>query len=135
VILNTISPKVHGYLDYGMAANLIAGPFIYGFNKKDRLATTISMSAGFAALGLSLLTKYPLGALRVIPFKTHGAIETAAASFLAVAPLLFNFKKTSTTNFLAITGLAYLGVIAMTNYSGTVKTKKVDITNSEQVAA
>lgn len=137
MILNTISPKVHGFLDYGMAANLITAPYIYGFHKKDKLGTALSLYAGLGVLGLSLLTRYPTGAFKVVPFKAHGAIETAAASFLAAAPLLFNFRKSSTSTFLAITGLAYLGVIAMTNYSGVPKVQKAKTTEKEktQVAA
>jgi hypothetical protein len=134
VIVNAISPKVHGFIDYAMAGQLISAPYLFGF-KKDKLATTIALTAGFSVLGVSLLTRYPLGAVKVIPFKTHGIIETGAASFLAISPLLFNFRKGNAAKFLSIAGIAYLGVIAMTNYRGVPKVVRQANTDQTQVAA
>lgn len=134
MIVNAINPKVHGVIDYAMAGKLISAPYIYGF-KKDRLATTIALTAGFSVLGMSLLTKYPLGAIKAIPFKTHGVIETGAAAFLAISPLLFKFRKGNAATFLSVAGIAYLGVIALTSYSAVPKAKKQTTVDQTQVAA
>lgn len=135
MLANKISPKTHGIIDYIYAGSLIAGPYLFGFNKKDKTATTLSLIEGFSHLGLSLFTKYPTGLIKAVPFKTHGVIETAAASFLALSPLFIKNRTRRATLFLTIAGLSAVGLSMMTNYGGVPKTVKAEKTTKDRVAA
>jgi len=66
---------------------------------------------------LSLMTKYPLGAAKLIPFKVHGVIEATAGMMTAGAPWMFGFArdKNATLTHL-ISGLGTLAVVAVTDY-------------------
>jgi hypothetical protein len=136
VIFKVLNPKVHGIIDYAMAGTLIAAPYLFGFNKKDRLATTLSITNGISILGLSLLTRYPLGAIKLLSFPVHGVIETSTASLLTLAPYLFDYRSKRASTFHTIAGLATLGVVALTNYRATIKrADKIKTTETESVAA
>jgi hypothetical protein len=41
---------------------------------------------------MTLLTAFPLGAVKIIPFPTHGVIEIVAAVFILLAPWLLGFR-------------------------------------------
>src|SRR5690349_10267993 len=74
-----ISTRMHGMLDYPYAAALIALPFLLHW---DRRAAQLSISAGVATLGVSLLTNYELGAVRVLPMRAHLAMDAVESSML-----------------------------------------------------
>jgi hypothetical protein len=136
VIPKVLNPKVHGIIDYAIAGTLIAGPYLFGFNKKDKLATKLSIAQGISVLSLSLLTRYPLGVFKVVPFPVHGIIETSAASLLTLSPYLFNYRTGRATNFHLFTGIGTLSLAALTNYKATIS-KKADktVTEKDRVAA
>ena len=67
-----IPTRVHAVLDYIVSAFVAALPFLFGVEEPLRW--------GFVALGLfgavySLLTDYELGAVRVLPMRTHLALD------------------------------------------------------------
>ena len=114
--LKVIKPLPHAVMDYAMAGTLMAAPWLFGFSR-NRAATTNAVASGAAILGLSLLTRYPLGAARVIPFPVHGVIEAAAGLMTAAAPWLMGFARdrSATATHLA-SGLGTLAVFALTDY-------------------
>jgi hypothetical protein len=66
---------------------------------------------------MSLLTAYPLGAAKIIPFTVHGSIEAATSVLLVIAPFLFGFSDIpSARNFFIIGGIALFAVWLTTNY-------------------
>src|SRR4051794_29028198 len=71
-MFKVLNPTVHGALDYALALAFIFSPGVLGFT---HTAAVLSQIFGVIYLGVSLLTRYPLGALRVIPFPVHGLIE------------------------------------------------------------
>jgi SPW repeat len=111
-----LKPTPHAVLDYAMAGTLMAAPWLFGFSRNKK-ATTNSVVSGAAILGLSLMTRYPLGAVKAVPFPVHGAIETLAALMTTAAPWLIGFSrnKNATATHVAA-GLATLGVVALTDY-------------------
>jgi hypothetical protein len=112
-----LKPKQHGVVDYVWAGTMIAAPWLFGFHR-NKAATINSVATGAAHVGLSLMTKYPLGAAKLVPFPVHGVIETLAGAMTAASPFVFGFAsdRAARTVHLAA-GLGTFGVVAMTDYS------------------
>ena len=86
-----ISRQTHAVMDYGYAALVSGSPEMMGF-KDEETATALCRAVGGAVLASSLMTQYELGLLRVLPFKTHLALDVAAGLFTLGAPWLFGFS-------------------------------------------
>ncbi len=87
--LRFINPTLHGVADYTAGLGLIVAPFLLGIGETSALALWFSVITGIAVLGASLLTDYKLGALRVIPFQGHLAIDLVVALTFMVLPFAF----------------------------------------------
>lgn len=87
--MKVLDPRVHGFFDYAAVVVLLLGPLVLGF---DGLAAAICYLLAAAFLGLSLLTAYPLGVARLIPFQLHGGVELVTAFFLVLAPWVLGFS-------------------------------------------
>jgi hypothetical protein len=115
-----LKPEVHGVLDYGLALFFLLAPSVFGFPDN---AATLSYVVGVAYLGTSLLTRYPLGVWKLIPFPIHGVLETMMAIGWIAFPWLFGFANHGPArNFFIIAGVALLGVVAITDYKSKVQT-------------
>ena len=73
---------------------------------------------GVTVLVVSMLTKYPLGVAKVLPFTVHSAGDYLAAALLLAAPWVLNFAEgdPGITAFYVVAGLAVLTVSLVTNY-------------------
>ena len=78
-----INTHIHGILDYLSVVTLFALP--RALNWPDRVTNLLT---AFAVLTLiySLLTRYELGALRVIPMRAHLALDILSGLTLCAAP-------------------------------------------------
>ncbi|MFP5260618.1 MAG: SPW repeat protein [Blastocatellia bacterium] len=115
--MKKLQPLPHAVMDYAWAGAMIAAPWLFGFSK-NKTATVNSVASGGAILGLSLMTNYPLGAVKMISFPTHGVIEAVAGAATAAAPWLMGFSRNKPATWThVISGLATLGVVAMTDYN------------------
>ena len=65
-----------------------------------------------------MLTKYPLGVAKVLPFTVHSAGDYLAAALLIISPfaLDINSNEPGLTAFYVIAGVAVLLVSLITNY-------------------
>ena len=90
--LKVISPKVHGFIDYGHAAFFLTMGLVW--LKRNRAASAAAFATGGLVLVQSLLTDYPLGVKPVISFPTHGKMDAAFASGSWLIPKLFGFEGT-----------------------------------------
>jgi hypothetical protein len=84
-----ISPKLHGTLDYLLAAALITLPLAVNFH--DEAATVIMLVIGGAAAVLAVGTAWSRGIVRVIPPEAHGVADICATIALIIAPFVFGF--------------------------------------------
>jgi hypothetical protein len=118
--MKILKPAPHAVLDYAWAAAMMAAPWVFGF-KKNRKATINSVASGAAILGLSLVTRYRLGAIKLVSFPTHGVIEAIAGAATALAPwtLGFNKNRCATLTHLA-GGIGTLAIVAVTDYQAAV---------------
>ena len=85
-----LSTRVHGMMDYAMGILLLASPYLFGF-ATGGVKQWLPMILVVAMLGMSLLTRYEWGAVRVIPMPLHLTIDGLSGALLAVSPWLFGF--------------------------------------------
>ncbi|HEX2100393.1 MAG TPA: SPW repeat protein [Candidatus Synoicihabitans sp.] len=109
--MKIISSKTHGILDYVVGVLLIAAPFVFGFATGGP-AQWVPIILGLGTIAYSLLTRYELGAIRVLPFGTHLLIDAASGVFLLASPWLFGFADQVRAPHV-IVGLLELAVVAM----------------------
>ncbi len=110
--MSLISTKAHGMLDYMTAGTLVALPRALGWSKS---ATTLLTNMAIGTVGYSLLTRYELGLLKVLPMTGHLALDAMSGALLCGAPfLLLDEDSTVTAAFVAL-GLFEIGAAVMTD--------------------
>jgi hypothetical protein len=87
-----ISRQTHGVMDYSYAAIISSSPETIGF-RDEETATALCRLVGSGVLLSSLMTRYELGLVRVIPFKAHLAADVGVGLFTLAAPWLFGFSR------------------------------------------
>ncbi|MFL5483314.1 MAG: SPW repeat protein [Gemmatimonadaceae bacterium] len=111
-----ISARVHGVLDYAVAAVFLNAPMVFGF--QHTTASKIAYWLTGIHLLLTACTDFPLGPFKWIPFRIHGAIELVAGLFVLVAPWIFGFSGQEVSrNFFVVMGVLILIVAALTDYT------------------
>jgi Kef-type K+ transport system membrane component KefB len=109
-----LSPRIHGYGDYLIVALLALAPSLFDFSG---LPAVLCYVLAVVQLGMSLLTAYPLGVAKIIPFTVHGTIEAVTSIALVLMPFLFGFSRVdSARNFFVILGIGLFLVWLTTNY-------------------
>jgi hypothetical protein len=105
----------HAIADYAVAAALIIVPIVAGGSDK---AVAAGIVVGVVVAVVSMLTRYPLGVLKVLPFTIHSAGDYLAAALLVVAPFALSFSDSDTglSVFYIVAGVAVLAVSLITNY-------------------
>lgn len=86
-----ISTNQHGTLDYLVSILLIISPWVLDYFEEG-IESIIPVLLGVSTITVSLMTDYEKGVLRVIPMKTHLAIDVISALFLAASPWIFGFQ-------------------------------------------
>jgi hypothetical protein len=105
-MVKPISTRLHGVLDYASAGTLFALPRLLGWTPT---VTTLLTGSATATLAASLLTKYELGLIKVLPMRGHLALDGLIAAMHAAAPfLLFDDRDRERGNALPI----LLGLVA-----------------------
>jgi hypothetical protein len=80
-----IPTNVHGILDYLTAPTLLVLPRALGLGKK---VTNLLTGAGLGVLGYSIMTRYELGLVKLLPMPGHLALDFMSGSMLAAAPFV-----------------------------------------------
>jgi hypothetical protein len=106
--MKILSPRAHGYIDYGVVALMLLAPTLFGF-----VGVAASLCYILAAIhaGMTLLTAFPLGMAKIIPFTAHGAIEGVVALFLLASPWLFGFSVVPEARNFFIAASLLVGVV------------------------
>jgi hypothetical protein len=108
-----ISPRIHGILDYAVAAALIGVPFVLDFAASSLIAAVLSVAAGVGLAVYSLLTDYAAGVRDLIPWWVHLTLDAVAAGVLLAAPFAFGFGGIA-RGFYVTVAVAVLAVVATT---------------------
>jgi hypothetical protein len=112
-----LNPRIHAFLDYALAIALALAPMLFDFIGTARVLCFVLAGS---ILVLSLLTRYPLGVIRAIPFKIHGYIELAAGIFTLAAPWILNFDQIGLARNLFIgVGVLVVALFIVTDYEAT----------------
>ena len=90
--LRFVTKRIHAYLDYPVALSLLVAPYCLGLGTSHPVAKWLAIGAGIAAFILTLLTDHHLGAIRVLPYKFHLAVDFAVGATFLAAPTLFGFS-------------------------------------------
>jgi hypothetical protein len=105
----------HAIADYAVGALLVVVALTVDMSTA---ATVAGVVVGATVLAVSLVTKYPLGAVKVLPFTLHSVGDYAAALLLFVAPFALGFSDSDAgiTALYIGAGVAVLAVSLITNY-------------------
>jgi len=77
-------------LDYIVGVLLIAAPWLLGF-ARDGAETWVPVIIGAGTIVYSLMTRYELGLVKVIPMRTHLTLDLIGGIFLAISPWLLGY--------------------------------------------
>jgi hypothetical protein len=114
-IVRLLPAWLHAVADYAVGGLLIIVALAVGGSNK---AVAAGVVVGAVVLAVSMLTKYPLGVVKVLPFTVHSAGDYLAAALLVLSPFALNFNNSDTglTAFYIVAGIAVLAVSLVTNY-------------------
>ncbi len=104
-----ISTLMHGILDYVTAPTLLALPRMMGWSKT---VTSLLTGAGVGVLSYSVMTRYELGLLKVLPMKAHLAIDMASGGMLALSPLMLKKRERDVATTATLIGLGLYEIAA-----------------------
>lgn len=88
--MKPLTPTTHAALDYTLGATLLTAPHLL---RLTRGARAFFGAFGAVAIGVNALTDSPLGVRRVIPWRTHRAIDLASDPVFAVLPVVTGIAK------------------------------------------
>jgi hypothetical protein len=114
-----IDATLHGVTDYSAGTLLVtAFPRLVGLQGKP--AGRQIRTAGAIHAGYSMLTDYPLGVVKVLPYRAHLALDAVGALALAATPFVTGQYKKGREQWLPHLALCLfeLGSLAMTDPTG-----------------
>ncbi|MEO7444661.1 MAG: hypothetical protein ABIT96_01195 [Ferruginibacter sp.] len=115
--MRIITPFFHGILDYVLIIFLLASPAIFGMTG---ILATFTYGLGIVHLLLTILTAFPLGLIKVIPFRIHGIIEVVVSIFLALMAFWFyNQGNVLGFYFYMVMAIIIMIVFILTNFRGS----------------
>lgn len=113
-----ISVKAHGIADYFVAIFLILSPFAFGLSNIPE-ARLVFIGLGSALLTYSLLTRYQVSILKVLPIPGHMDIDIFGGLFIILAPSLLHYRSLLTPSqfaFHVVLGVFMIGFVGVTAY-------------------
>ena len=109
-------PRLHGALDYPLAAVLIGGPLLLDFHT-GRAQALVLVLGGAAGTLLAVGTAWSRGIVRVLPPLWHGVADTGATLVLIAAPFVLDYSHhTVATLFSILVGVGGLGATLLTRF-------------------
>ena len=116
MIHRSIGAVSHGILDYALGILLICAPSFAVFAGTK---ATWAYIFGGVMLAMAILTRYPLGIVKIIGLSIHGFIELLLAICLIAAPWYGNFTSGVTAKrFYVAFGLLILVLWFLTDFRG-----------------
>jgi hypothetical protein len=117
---------IHGVGDYGAGLALVIVTLAVGGTRR---AVATGLVVGIALLAVSLLTRYPLGAVKAIPFRVHSAGDYLGSLLLIVAPFVLGFhsRDKGLTTFFIVVGVVVILLSLVTDYDDPALTVREDM--------
>ena len=110
-----IDARKHGVIDYCHAAFFLG--MAYLCRKRDRRAAWAALLTGSFVLVQSLLTDYPLGIKKVIPFRLHGQMDAAFAASSFMVPSIFGFSSSKAASVFKGNSFVEAAVVGATDFN------------------
>jgi len=115
--MRILSPRVHGVIDLVTVLVLLLAPALIGLGGSP---AAIAYSLAAIHLLLTLLTRYPMGVWKTIPFVYHGIVELIVGVALLLLPSYAGYGPGSPAKrFYLAMGAVILVVWALTAYRGS----------------
>jgi hypothetical protein len=123
-LIRLLPAWLHAVADYAVGASLIVVALAVGGSAG---AVGTGVLVGTVVLFVSMLTQYPLGVVKVLPFTIHSAGDYLAAALLLASPFALNFfhADMGLTVFYLVAGAAVLAVSLITNYQYSPKHQQI----------
>ena len=113
--MRILDARIHGVLDLVTVAVLLLGPLVFGLGGSP---AAIAYSLAALHLLMTLLTRFPMGIWKTIPFFVHGIVELVVGIFLLILPTIQGYAPGSPARrFYMIVGAMILIVWALTRYA------------------
>jgi hypothetical protein len=107
--------RLHAAVDYLVPLTLAGAPLLFEFPKYARW---VAFAVAGIHLSMTLLTDYPGGWIKLIPFRIHLVVELILGPCLVAMPWLLHFSSHPLSTVLC-TGW---GVISFVSYFVTIRT-------------
>lgn len=105
--MNLISIKTHGYFDYFYVVAYAVAPTLFDFSGRPAVMAYTSSAAYLLGSGS---TNYPLGLIKLIPFRVHMKVEYTYSLLTVALPWLLGFASVLTARYFFIA----MGLLALT---------------------
>jgi hypothetical protein len=109
-----IDATTHGLIDYGHSLFFLG--MAWFLRKRNPRAAAAALGTGVLVLGEALLTDYPMGLGRVIPFEQHGQLDSGFAAVSLLMPRLFGFEGTAAGAVFKANALVEATVVGLTDF-------------------
>ncbi|TXI25959.1 MAG: hypothetical protein E6Q61_01405 [Nitrosomonas sp.] len=114
--MKIFSPRTHGYLDFLTVVIFLLAPTVLGLSD---LPAYLSYGLAVVHLIVTLVSDFPFGIAKVIPFYIHGWIERIVGPVLIMVPFILGFDAdTVARNFYVVMGAIIIAVGILTDYRG-----------------
>lgn len=114
--MRLLSPMVHGYIDYVASGVFALAPAIFMIEGVPPAVMGCYVISG-ALLVVSLMTRYPLGVVPLVPFTVHGAAELLGAPVIVAYPWIAGFERFAVArNFYIVAGAGVFLLWLITDY-------------------
>ena len=123
---------MHGVGDYGAGLALVIVTLAVGGTRR---AVATGLVVGIALLAVSLVTRYPLGVVKAIPFRIHSAGDYLGSLALIIAPFVLGFhdRDKGLTAFFIVVGVVVILLSLVTDYGDPALTVGEDIRSSRRL--
>jgi hypothetical protein len=85
-----IPTLAHGVIDYSVSGVLLAAPELMGFGPEGSGAARMFGAGGMM---YSMMTRYEMGAFKVLPMRAHLVLDMVSGATMAVTPWLFGLAR------------------------------------------
>lgn len=110
--MKVLNAKIHGIIDYAVVLFLWLSPCLFGLSD---FVTTLTYGLGAVHLILTLITNFPAGAVKLLPFTWHGHIELIVSIVLVASSWVLGFSGVDKIFYLSF-GLAVFVTWLVTDY-------------------
>ncbi len=103
-MITGITKDKHWFTDYTYVPLVFAAPKLVGF-EEEKWASKICYILSTTVLGYSLLTDAKWGAVKLIPYKTHAALDFSLGIIALASPVILKTTDKKARNTLLLMGL------------------------------